>query len=295
MPRVYSVSAILSLTYIKRHAPLIHVLAIGRARSSGWTTARLEPRVYVTPPLDGMQDFDFVADSPTGETAAVLAPILAEGMIRKMRWMRGIRIHADFNVIERLFAPVAEPLFFHDLSQDRAPGEPLDAVDPPFARAAVQVADPHEEADGVITEEPVGEPPSRSTTGLRCYDHVVLGIGGWPEVKTEWELKCVLKTGGRCRIRTKVPVTYHRTSELKFIATVCLPTEEDVGEIVRDCVRDAVAAGVIGNLSTGSTAAAAASLVAFLRACLSAKGVEAADGVHVSIHERKVPGAWKRL
>ena len=80
--------------------PLLIVEADGLAPTAGWTHVRLEPHVYITPPDDGVQDFDLVGDRPAGSAADALAPVEAgwEGPLAD--WLIGVRIHAADNMVE---------------------------------------------------------------------------------------------------------------------------------------------------------------------------------------------------
>ncbi|WP_238543606.1 hypothetical protein [Pseudomonas sp. GM79] len=52
----------IKLKLLKSNPPQLPISAIGLVGSAGWTNPRLEPRVYIQFPPDGIQDFDFVAD-----------------------------------------------------------------------------------------------------------------------------------------------------------------------------------------------------------------------------------------
>ena len=85
--------------------PLLIVEVEGLASTAGWTNVRLEPHVTITPPEDGVQDFDLVGDRPA-ETAEALTEIEAawEGPLED--WVIGVRVHAVDNLIEdELFEP----------------------------------------------------------------------------------------------------------------------------------------------------------------------------------------------
>lgn len=83
--------------------------ASGTVNSSGWTDGQLSEWVYVTPPEDGVLDFDFVAKKPTGIVLWVFRPIHSD-FARSIpapddfwgpgRPLRGVRIHALTNVME---------------------------------------------------------------------------------------------------------------------------------------------------------------------------------------------------
>jgi hypothetical protein len=85
--------------------PLLIVEAEGLAPTAGWINVRLEPHVYITPPDDGVQDFDLVGDRPA-EAADALTEVEAgwEGPLED--WVVGVRVHAIDNLIEdELFEP----------------------------------------------------------------------------------------------------------------------------------------------------------------------------------------------
>ena len=85
--------------------PLLIVEAEGLAPTTGWANVRLDPHVYITPPEDGVQDFDLVGDRPA-EAAEALTEIEAawEGPLED--WVIGVRVHAVDNLIEdEVFEP----------------------------------------------------------------------------------------------------------------------------------------------------------------------------------------------
>lgn len=92
-------------------SPLLVVEVEGLAPTAGWTSVRLEPHVYITPPEDGVQDFDLVGDRPphdtSGDAAAdALTEVEAawEGPLED--WCIGVRVHAVDNMLEdEVFEP----------------------------------------------------------------------------------------------------------------------------------------------------------------------------------------------
>ena len=85
--------------------PLLVVEAEGLTSTAGWANVRLDPHVYITPPEDGVQDFDLVGDRPA-EAAEALTEIEAawEGPLED--WVIGVRVHAVDNLIEdEVFEP----------------------------------------------------------------------------------------------------------------------------------------------------------------------------------------------
>ena len=105
--RIYSITSV-NLTLIKTKPPSLQVTAAGQAASSGWSNPNLAPFVYIQPPPDGIQDYDFVATPPKpGDIVLpVLTPIQAETVIPEIDidnyWGRGkplvgVRCHAVAN------------------------------------------------------------------------------------------------------------------------------------------------------------------------------------------------------
>ena len=86
--------------------PLLIVEADGLAPTAGWTHVRLEPHVYITPPDDGVQDFDLVGDRPAGSGEGALTQIEAAWEGPLPDWLIAVRIHAIDNMIEdEIFEP----------------------------------------------------------------------------------------------------------------------------------------------------------------------------------------------
>jgi hypothetical protein len=79
----------------KSNPPELVVMAYGTVPTGGWTNEKMDPRVYVTPPVDGIWDYDFMALKPTGPVPQVITPIQATHT-----WadypandLKGVRIH----------------------------------------------------------------------------------------------------------------------------------------------------------------------------------------------------------
>lgn len=110
MARIMAVDQV-DLTLLKSNPPQVHVAAVGRVTTSGWSAPELTAWVYVMPPADGIQDFDFVATPPTGMVLDVISPISAETSLTvdpANYWgpgkpLRGVRVHAQTNSKEATF------------------------------------------------------------------------------------------------------------------------------------------------------------------------------------------------
>jgi hypothetical protein len=98
---------------IDQRIPLrISVSASGKVNSSGWNDeGALLPRSYAEPPQDGIQDFDFVADAPTGNVLQVISPITGIGSTERLTWIKGGRVHTATNSITALLtnSPCTNP------------------------------------------------------------------------------------------------------------------------------------------------------------------------------------------
>ncbi len=95
----------LKLEISKSLPPILTINAEGRVRTGGYSKARLEPRIYVHPPADGIYEFDFVATPPPGMATQVISPIKAE----PYHWedypkdLKGVKVYAEENsMVEHL-------------------------------------------------------------------------------------------------------------------------------------------------------------------------------------------------
>ena len=92
-----------SLHIVRTKSDSLAIWAVGSVTSSGWTNARLSPYYYITPPADGIYDFDLEATPPTGIALAVISPIAATLVVPTLpSWLKGVRIHASANNLQAL-------------------------------------------------------------------------------------------------------------------------------------------------------------------------------------------------
>lgn len=107
LSKIYAIDSV-DLAIIKANPPKLIVVASGRTSSTGWTGGVLVPYVYITPPADGVQEFDVVAAAPEpgSITLPVLTPLriehLADPMDLANYWgagspLHGVRCHAVAN------------------------------------------------------------------------------------------------------------------------------------------------------------------------------------------------------
>lgn len=91
-------------TILEKNPPAYVICAAGIVPTSGWSDGQLIPYVYITPPADGLQDFDFAAVPPTGDVLQLESPISAHWIGSLPNWAKGVRIHAASNSKELVFA-----------------------------------------------------------------------------------------------------------------------------------------------------------------------------------------------
>lgn len=88
-------------TFLSLNGPrVVLITAYGTTNSTGWSNGRLQPYIYVQPPPDGIWDFVFVADPPSGLALDVISHISATYV-----WtltgnsFQGVRVHSATNTL----------------------------------------------------------------------------------------------------------------------------------------------------------------------------------------------------
>jgi hypothetical protein len=105
--KIYAVDEI-ETTLLKSNQPSLLIVCHGRVTSSGWSDPALSQYVYVSPPADGIQEFDFIAGRPPAGSIVleVLTPVRAEATLESIDlanyWgpglpLRGVRVFAVSN------------------------------------------------------------------------------------------------------------------------------------------------------------------------------------------------------
>ena len=77
--------------------PVLAVSAQGVVPTAGWKSIGLSQHIYVRPPSDGIQGFDFVGSPPSGGGAQVVKKVRASRRIRAASWVKGVRVVAAQN------------------------------------------------------------------------------------------------------------------------------------------------------------------------------------------------------
>jgi len=95
------------LTLEKMRPPNALIKAKGKVTTGGHTNPRLLQVLYVMPPADGIQDLEFYVDPP--RPTGVVTQVITEVETPLLRiehvpdWMKGVRVRAATNKIEKLF------------------------------------------------------------------------------------------------------------------------------------------------------------------------------------------------
>jgi len=82
---------------IRSKPPVLVVSAQGVVPTAGWKSIGLSQHIYVRPPSNGIQGFDFVGNPPSGPSAQVLKKVSASRRIRAASWVKGVRVIAAQN------------------------------------------------------------------------------------------------------------------------------------------------------------------------------------------------------
>ena len=102
MNRLYKVNNV-HIHLVNSNPTSLIICVIGSATTSGWSRVELGAWVYITPPADGIYDFDLMAAPPTGIALDVITPVaVATAFPKPPVGLKGVRIHASANKIEAL-------------------------------------------------------------------------------------------------------------------------------------------------------------------------------------------------
>ena len=93
-----------NLSFIALNGPrIVLISAYGTTNTSGWSHFRLQPYIYVQPPPDGIWDFVFVADPPSGVSLDVISHASATYVwtLGKSDF-KGVRVHSATNTVDKI-------------------------------------------------------------------------------------------------------------------------------------------------------------------------------------------------
>jgi len=90
---------------LKSNPPQLSITVKGNTRTSGWKTGQLIPRFNQThPAINGIYEFDFVAQIPNGITLQVIDPIVTNFVLTTIpQDLKKIIVYAETNHLEKSF------------------------------------------------------------------------------------------------------------------------------------------------------------------------------------------------
>ncbi len=86
----------------KKSPPNLVIDVDGEAPTGGWTHVQLVQYVYVTPPADGIWEFDLVAVAPTGPAPQVITPVKTQYLWESFPadQVKGVRVYGKNTKVE---------------------------------------------------------------------------------------------------------------------------------------------------------------------------------------------------
>lgn len=93
---------VVKLEVQKKNPPNLVIDVDGEAPSGGWTHVQLVKYVYVTPPADGIWEFDLVALAPTGPAPQVITPVKTQYVWESFpqAQVKGVRVYGRNTKVE---------------------------------------------------------------------------------------------------------------------------------------------------------------------------------------------------
>ena len=106
---IYSIESV-HVDIGKSLPPTLTIEADGLVSTGGWKNPTLSKHIYITPPEDGVQGYDLVADEPSGIVTQVLTPVSTTYIDRQDDWVTAVAIHSATNTVTvTLSVPVTVP------------------------------------------------------------------------------------------------------------------------------------------------------------------------------------------
>lgn len=75
----------------------LRVGVLASVSTGGYSDPKLQPRAYITPPADGVWEFDLLAEPPNGQAAQVRLPLGAIFDGEAPDWLKGVRVFGATN------------------------------------------------------------------------------------------------------------------------------------------------------------------------------------------------------
>jgi hypothetical protein len=97
------------LAILESDPPKLKISASGTVGSTGWENAHLVPYRYFVTPLDGIWEFDFVAEDPSTELGIITTPTLTDIDAPPYIWdnypetsVKGVRVYSSTNNVTKM-------------------------------------------------------------------------------------------------------------------------------------------------------------------------------------------------
>jgi hypothetical protein len=109
MKKILKITEI-ELIILKKNPPALSIICKGQVDSGGWSNGKLVPYFYIYPPVNGIYEFDFIADEPSGPVTTVISDITTEEYL----WdnfpsdLKGVKIYASSNSKTKKLATMHE-------------------------------------------------------------------------------------------------------------------------------------------------------------------------------------------
>ena len=90
-----------SISILEKEPPMLVVKASGNVPTGGWSHPGLSRVVYITPPADGIQDYEFMATPPSGMATDIISRVeAADSWDNPPQWVKGVRVKSATNSME---------------------------------------------------------------------------------------------------------------------------------------------------------------------------------------------------
>ena len=100
-PRLITEVTHVSVSFLESQPPTMVVQASGKVPTGGWSNPTLSRVVYVMPPEDGIQDYEFMATPPSDAAIDVISPVeAADHWHNPPKWVKGVRVKSATNSME---------------------------------------------------------------------------------------------------------------------------------------------------------------------------------------------------
>lgn len=255
-----------------------------------WSCTMLEPRRYATSPEDGVQDFDFIAAKPDhraiNASQIITSPIVQ--LSKGPAWVTGIRVHGETGFIEKQIEDFDTALIKTTQMEQPQDSEPA-ASDKTTPRNVTS----HRLEDEILFEDSEEEITIKPIIGEQQYTRKILKISNIQERSLkEWvEFIEILGT----RYPQESPAFFERCCTVTIDASFYWPGSLDLRYLLDDCAKQALTSGASTEMISGNLTLSNSVFEAYVKMCLTRKGIDIADALRIGLRRQKFAGAWHRV